>query len=286
MSRAVYTFIDKHTKDVADVIEFDLIDNPGSKAWQCVVMLNSPERSLSKISPIPAVKPLPENIADQYQVLKDVVSKLNITDFPYPDPLPDNFAMVDQVLMNKLHRHFTNSCLDLWNPQYKTNNINEIHDLLDKLNLNIHELELYLPTDIKISHEKSLSEVLTFSTGLSYDIFPLRQYHSYEPADLILDGHILGKTLIESFRCQDDPNSWDTRGHMRTSGGAIMILENFRQEIYNSKDFSDWLDQHGTNKHRTYADFPLGNFVPGHKQKLKSLAQTLYKYFVKVHIVI
>jgi hypothetical protein len=288
MSRAVYTFVDLETNETADVIEFDLIENPGSRAWQYAVMLNSPERSTSLMSPIEIPRPLTTDVFSKYQVLKDTVEKLAVTDFPYPEVLPENFDTVDQELMNRLHRHFTNSCLDLWDLRYPRQNVTDVDRILQKLNSLVHALENYLSTNVKIKYGKSRTEVWTICNGmgLSYDIFPLRQYHSYEPADLIMGGHILGKTLLESFKCQDTPTSWDTRGHMRTNGDANMLLENFRQEIYNSQDFTDWLTQHGTDKNRSFADFPLGYFVPGHKQKLKELIKTLKKYSVKVHILL
>ncbi len=286
MSRVAYTFVDRETNETADVIEFDLLDNPGVRAWQYAVMLNRPERFAFLASPIQIPKPLSTDISGKYQLLKDIVSKLADTDFTYPEILPENFDQVDQELMNRLHRHFTNSCLDLWDPRYPRKNTTDLDHLLQNLNSVIHELEQYLPTKIKTTHGRATTELWAICSGLelSYDIFPLRQYHSYEPADLIIDGHILGKTLLESFTCLDNPTSWDTRGHMRTNGGAIMMLEPFRQEIYASQDFVDWLTQHGTDKNRSFADFPLGYFVSGHKQKLKQLIKTLHKYSVKVHI--
>jgi hypothetical protein len=286
MSRAAYTFVDRETNETADVIEFDLIDNPGSRSWQYAVMLNSPERFVSLASPIQIPRPLPTDISGKYQVLQDIVAQLAVTDFPLNEVLPKNFDQVDQQLMNRLHRHFTNSCLDLWDLRYPRRSTTNLDNLLQNLNSVIHELEQYLPTRIKVAHGRPGTEVWAIASGLelSYDIFPLRQYHSYEPADLIIDGHILGKTLLESFKCLDMPTSWDTRGHMRTNGGASLILEPFRQEIYNSKDFIEWLTQHGTDKNQCFGDFPLGYFVSGHKQKLKQLSQTLHKYSVKVHI--
>lgn len=286
MSRVAYTFADFETNETADVIEFDLLDNPGSRAWQYAVMLNSPERFAILTSPIRSTRTVTTDVFSKYQVLKDTVAKLSVTDFPYPEAMPENFVTVDQALMNRLHRHFTNSCLDLWDLKYPRQNVTEIDNILQKLNFLVHELEHYLPTNVKIKYAKSVSELWAICNGmeLSYDIFPFRQYHSYEPADLIMDGHILGKTLLESFQCQDNPTSWDTRGHMRTNGGANMLLDNFRQEIYHSEDFMDWLTQHGTDKNKSFADFPLGYFVPGHKQKLKELIKTLNKYSIKAHI--
>lgn len=288
MSRAAYTFVDIETNQAVDVIEFELINNPGVKAWQYAVMLNGPERFVSVCPTIPSPGQLPANIDQQYQDFKNIVAQLASTDFPFDEPLPDLFESVDQNLLNKIHRHFTTSCFDLWDLRYKRYDVETTNQILQRINDMIHDLERYIPTSIKTKYGGSISELWAICNGmeLSYDIFPLRQYHSYEPADLIMDGHILGKTLLESFKCLDDPNSWDTRGHMRTNGGAIMCLDDSRKEIYNSQDFLNWLTQHGTNKNKTFADFPLGNFVAGHRQKLSALIKTLDKFSVKVEILL
>ena len=89
-----------------------------------------------------------------------------------------------------------------------------------------------------------------------------------EHADVILDTYILGKTLIESFLNQDNPVNWDTSGHVRTNGGCCFLMTDARNRIYKSQEFKNWLQEHNASMNNIYADFPLGNFAPGHKKKL------------------
>jgi hypothetical protein len=67
-----------------------------------------------------------------------------------------------------------------------------------------------------------------------------------------------------------------------------MLLGNSRQEIYNSDAFNNWLADYGIEKQQSMADFPLGNFVPGHKDKLVSLSRNqgnnLHNYSCRVDI--
>jgi hypothetical protein len=286
MSRAVYTFFEKTNGQLVDQVEFDLFDNPGVRAWQCAVMLNSPDRTLVQRPTILNRSIVTTNVYTTYQQLKLAIKNLAQTRFAWKEFVPETFDQVDQLFMNSLHRHFTNSCYSLWDhKQVQSDNV-KIDKILHEVNDLVHQLETYLGTDIKLIYGNTNTEIRASNDGreLGYDIFPFRHYHSYEPADLILDPYILGKTLIESFACNDDPSSWDTNGHMRTNGGSIMLLDTLRSKIYNSKEFIEWLNQYGLEKSSKLADFPLGNFVPGHRNKLEILTKHLHKYSVQVHI--
>ena len=286
MSRAVYIFTDSTTQQVAEQIEFDLIDNPGVRAWQYAVMLNNSKRNCFVKSPIIFLTTLPTDINNQYQNLLDVLDQLDQTDLACKEILPAHFDQVDQAIMNRLHRHFTNSCYSLWDhrsPYFENDYCNH---LLHELNEAVHKLERYLPTEHKLRYNNFGKEVWARSekNEFGYDIFNFRDYHSYQPADLILDAYILGKTLIESFACNDDPTSWDSNGHMKTNGGAVMLLGDHRSQIYNSSDFQIWLNRHGLEPNSKFADFPLGHFVAGHREKLEHLVKDLQNYSVQVHI--
>jgi len=288
MSRAVYTFTNKENNQIADVVEFNLLDNPGCRAWQYAVLLNNKFRIISKKNTVVFNTVIPSDITNQYTHLKSIVDQLSTTEFKTDLCIPESFDLVTQDIMNALHRHYTNSCAKLWNPRYtdfdQQSNLNKI---LQELNTTIHKLEVFVSTKYKLKYYQNNNDEICFLNDvreLGYDIFPFRQYHSYEPADLILDPYILGKNLLESFVCEDDPTSWDTAGHMRTNGGAIAVLSYTRQEIYKSFEFNNWLKDHNLTKQQRHADFPLGNFVPGHKDKLLVLQQNLHKYSCQVSI--
>ena len=284
MTRAVYTFTDPQSKQIAEVIEFDLVDNPGVRAWQCAVMLNDKSRKVQRKS-VGSLKQAPVPLA-VYSDLKYTLEQLASTKYAVDIDLPESADLLTQDLMNVIHRHFTNSCQDLWDPKNISHDQSKINQWLQDLNYLIHELECYLPTPHKLKYAHLGNEIHAVPEGseFSYDIFPFRSYHSYEPADLILDGHILGKTLMESFMCHDSPTSWDTSGHVRTSGGAVMLLSQHRSQIYQSDKFRAWLEQHNTNQHARYADFPLGNLVPGHGGRMEALKSQVHRYFCEVSI--
>lgn len=291
MSRARYNFFDQQLNELAEVIEFDLIDNPGCRAWQYAVLLNDKARSLAKCCPIRYAKP-PANIDEIYNRLKTIINQLEATDFPIEFDIPESFDQDNSDLMNRLHRHFTNSCYALWDHRYakSVSQQQTIDMILNELNELIHELERYIATPhrMQLIQRWSQEEVLVRCDGreLGYDIFPFRQYHSFDQADLILDGYILGKTLLESYVCYDDPTSWDTAGHMKTNGGAIITVDDVRQQIYNSSDFDKWLEHYGVEKQYQCADFPLGHFVPGHRSKMELLKKQLFKYSSSIEILL
>ena len=287
MSRALYTFNNKEDNQLVDVVEFDLLDNPGCRAWQYAVMLNNKARNTFQGDKSTSFTQPHNTSSFQYQQLKNTINDLSTTQFNFNHPVPESFDLVTQDFLNVLHRHFTNSCVQLWLPASNFNQLEKLNKLLQDLNTFIHNLESSIPpTENKLKYSQYKNEIwLTNSVQeFGYDISPFRQYHSYDPADLILDAYILGKSLLESFMGHDDPTSWDTSGHMKTNGGAIAILSYGRQEIYESYEFNNWLKDHNSTKQQRYADFPLGNFAPGHKDKLLALKQNLHKYSCQVSI--
>lgn len=286
MSRAAYTFVDKSSQHIADVIEFELLDNSGVKAWQYAVMLNDKNRIAFERSIAMLNYNLPHNIEEIYQNLKATIRKLDNSDYVWKDTVPDSFEKSDQDFFNRLHRHFTSCCYDLWDHRSKNFEDYDLNQILQDINATVHNLELYVSTDTKVKFHRVSKEICMIGTSnsLGFDLFPFREFHSYEHADLILDSYILGKTLIESFFCEDNPTCWDTNGHMKTNGGATILLTQSRSNIYDSSEFKSWLKNYNLTKNQKFADFPLGNFVPGHKVKLEQLAKNLHNYSVQVHI--
>jgi hypothetical protein len=273
MNQARFTF-KTHGNEVVDVLDVNLLDHNSAKAWQYAVMLNDPSRLVAKRS---AISFFPNHnqatVNRLYLEIKNCVDNLANTEFAYPYSLPHNTAEIDQPLMNSLHRHFTQTCFTIWQHNYnKPEQVPYLDQISHKLNETVHQLELYIPTSHKIAWQGQGTEVWVRSiNSIGFDINPFRTDHSYEPADLIMDGYILGKTLMESFITDDDPNQWDTSGHVRTNGGAIFILDRTRYNIYNSEEFLQWASRHKVDKQNLPSDIPLGNFATGHKQRLEQL---------------
>ena len=277
MSICCVTITDHQDGSVADVIEFDLLDNPGVRAWQYAVMLNAKSRQVRYRSAI-EVKPRP-NAGDLHAELFQIQHELANTEFPFQDHIPASLDELDQDFLNRAHRHFTDSCEIFWNLRRTRPRDMRVDQVLHRLNDVVHELEPAVPTMHKTLYGAKGLEIWLPADGreLGYDIFPFRQYHSYEPADLILDAYILGKTLLESFACHDDPTAWDAAGHLRTNGGAIVCMDRTRHEIYESQYFHAWLANWNLISKQVLADFPLGMFRPGHRSRMEAVSRELLR---------
>lgn len=271
MSTANFEFFSKDQQSITTVV-VDLLDTPASRAWQFAVKLNSPKKNIFART---TAYYLPEQdwsiINNNLMRLKISLDNLSGTEFAYPDTVPTQFEQFDQPMFNRLHRHFTDCCRRIWDPRFIDFDLQQsLNHWLQQLNSSLHLLEQFVATPQKTQWYNIGQELFACSDGseTSYDIMPVKHCHSYEHSDLILDPHILGKTLIESFMCDDDPVNWDTNGHIRTNGGCCFILSDHRQQIYQSLEFAKWLEKHGTNPELVHADVALGNFAPGHKQRL------------------
>jgi hypothetical protein len=277
MTTANFKFFSQNQQHII-TIEVDLLDTPASRAWQWAVKLNSPQKNVF-VRTSSYYNDIVDHVVIDYNLRQLQISLENLsgTRFSYYESVPTKFEDFDQPLCNRLHRHFTKSCQQLWDITFMDFELQQKLDpWLQQLNSSVHLLEQFIATPQKTTWHKAGQELFVCANGLdiSYDIMPFRHCHSFEPADLILDPHILGKTLIESFMCNDDPVNWDTSGHVRTNGGSCFILSDHRQKIYQSPEFSAWLENHGTTPEMVHADVALGHFKPGHKQRLLDFIQS------------
>lgn len=276
MSQAIFTFTHPDNES-SEEIRVDLLDWPGVRAWMYAVYLNSRQRKIRGLHRL-YTEPVWSEMVPVYNQLLSTVDDLQNTPYPYHHLVPSSVEQVDQPFLNHLHRHFTESALHLWRPT-ATNWMErpEIDRVLQRLNDLIHALEYYVPTRQKQQYTHFVKEIWLETAGeqQSFDIDPYRwDHHGFEHADLVLDAHILGKTLIESYYCGDDPTHWDTMGHTHTGGGCVMLLNDNRSKIYSSEEFKTWLKNHNTNYDRVFGDWPLGTFADGHRARALNLFNT------------
>ncbi len=272
MNQAIFEFYDLQNT-VVDNIAVDLLDTPGSKAWQYAAMINNSTKKIltKKIS---SGQVHNAYLDQQYQQLKDLIGELNNTEYSFAETVPLSPNDIDQYFLNRLHRHFTTTCKTIWNPNFRNINLTEhLNSILQDINCTIHRIEIFYTTLQKLKWDQQSSEIwiVPEDRSLSFDISPYIKCHTFQHADLILDPHILGKTLLESYLCNDNPLADDTNGHVITNGGACFVMDDSRQTIYNSDDFNNWLENHGCSKHTVFADFPIGNFATGMKERLLAL---------------
>jgi hypothetical protein len=274
VAKAKFTFY-LDTQEVETLIA-TLVDTPGARAWAYAVLLNQQLRS---VIPYNTAYPV---IKDAVKMLKaynnvcDCIHSIQDTEIAYQDRIP-TLEEVGQPWLNRIHRHFTISCQRLWADNYQDYKKQyRLDPILQKLNLQIHQLERYVSTVNKeVWNTPTAQELHIKSDEISFDIKPFHNCHTFDYADIVLDAHILGKNLIESFLCDDQPIHWDTSGHVRTAGGCNFLLSDYRQRIYNSPEFADWLKRNDTSRENVFANFPIGNWLAGEKNKLNNMLAKL-----------
>lgn len=285
-----FDFIDNQNKFL-DRVDVELLDTRGARAWAYAVLLNNSDRNVIRLSGNP--KPLSDS--KKLELLSNIhrlLLELKKLGYAYISTFPNTLSELTTDHFNQLHRHFTESSVNLWGD--KTKSIEELISVnkpLLELNQLIHEFESVCITQRRIEHNNLAKELLIEADGgeFGYDIKPFRDHHSFNHTDVIINSYILGKSLIESYLCNDDPNAWDTSGNIRTNGGCVFLLTDCRSQLYQSAEFRDWLMDHNCGYQNTQADFPIGKFMPGQHQKAEKiyeLARTNNSIFSKISITI
>jgi len=132
------------------------------------------------------------------------------------------------------------------------------------LNDAIHAIEVYLPADIDYEPDFSFDEIYCSEEPAFDDPGwwkmdnAHRQYHSPQHASVIFGPQILGKSIIRSYLDGDNPNDWDTTGHHSNNGSLLIQVSDFRQRVYNSDSFKQWLARWGMAPEQVIYDYPVG----------------------------
>ena len=192
-----------------------------------------------------------------YKILLETVEKLkNIRSVGFE--VPSQFKY-DQDLLNRLHRYYTNSAIEL-------NTESELFQLVSKINYCVHELEEFIP-----NHNTTYVSDLWFHVG-NYPIptdcwFGLEdlEQENYKFFDydykytVRLDRSILGKCVLQSFEENDDPNAKDCTGRKGSFGGFFIDTNNKLKELYQTKKFHSWCKTHGRLPGELPLEFVIGN---------------------------
>lgn len=257
-----------HFPEETKIITVDLFDNPGVRAWAEHCATLPPIRQIlyqhlaGSIDTTVPVELWPEYLR--------IEQGLSGTEYELSLPLSEPNE-ITQHHLNVWHRQFTDVTNDLQTQiQQQNRRMDEAeqqcYDLFYDLNQLVHlwenrlnewpkpKISRYQGIDINLSPEKTPQGTARLM-NLTQEH---RQYHSFDEADLILDQSVHGKTTLQSFIDNDNPNHWDTTGHWVTHGGCKLVLSSWKQNIYSSKDFAKWMKKNNTDKTRLYGDFPLG----------------------------
>ena len=235
------------------------------------------------------IQPLiyPSYNTNNWNTILSTLDDLKSLGYRLPFEVPKKFTY-DQHLLNQLHRFFTYN--ELWHgsgesnpydPGFQTDlSFEEWHDLLDKINVAVHSLEIIttnpnkkiidrLPMRFFLLglKEKSFNSVVEFDQD---DQKLNLTYFNYQQHPLVLlDGSILGKSVLQSFLTDDDPSLKDCTGRLLSYGGFVIDLHNSRSKIYQSPEFLAWCNKF--NLVSPPLEFPIGYVINPEKLSVVKL---------------
>lgn len=272
----------------SETLEFELLDNPGVTAWADHCRKISAGRLVTK-QPVAPTPELMIDYSDLWTQQQLVQNSLAATTLPIPMPVTAR-EQITQEHLNAWHRWFTyhTNIIGTQNTELAT----EYH-WLHELNQIVHRLENSVREWPKeelgvCGYDLNLQPEMDehgFGAGM-VDLAPHRQYHSWEPADLILDQAVHGKTTMQSFIDNDDPKDWDTTGHHISWGGCKLVSAHYRQEIYQGDLFRQWMNRNDVTHQDLWGDYPLGNIVNRDQAQLDRIFANGIENFISINLTI
>ena len=165
-------------------------------------------------------------------------------------------------------------------------NYKQWHDIIDNINVAVHELEktIQIPSDIHIHH---LQFLLKNHNETKWHKFTEYDYlHNFKYFDMkekydnlvLLDRSILGKCVLQSFMEDDDPCAKDCTGRLGSLGGFVIETDDNRLKIYKSNKFIDWCKRHELTVDDLPLEFPIGFIADSNVVDLSNVDRLLENY--------
>jgi hypothetical protein len=232
----------------------------------------------------------------EWRKIKSSTEYLKSKNFKLPYELPNKFNY-DQALLNTIHRFFTynsawallgcnndmsgNTPIDYvdvpnpFDPSFIPTDLRTFFTAINNLNVSVHELEMFCTTtnkdmilntikenkkivvDVRNSHEYTNNGWIYF--GNTLDEFQKSYSNTYP--NVILTEEIQGKSYLRAFADNDDPTQSDVTGRYGSYGGFLIDIYQHRKQIYESKEFNDWLETYGLKKENLPLEHPLGQII-------------------------
>lgn len=259
-------------------IEIECLDLPVVNRWynSAKITYQNNAKITSNRNPSFLSNPPMTLVKTRYQKIITAIETLKKLGVNWPVNEPSEFNFTTDWC-NRVHRYFTTMSftrnrldfkssetfsIDTNNPMY----INALHTI----NNEIHELEnyclspqkqLFLQTLNFLSIKPKDYQPESYFENYRFHKFEIDdyQYHTWDKCDVVFEDEILGKHILTSFFDNDNPKNIDTGGYKGWYGGFKIYSDCVRQDIYNSKEFSDWLTMHKVDKKQARADYPIGN---------------------------
>lgn len=256
-------------------LEIELADHPGAQSWADHFLPLGHNADAHVESPFVIWDYDANTIATYLENCKQLIKQLSELIVPYSGTVPDTIDQITREFTNSLHRYFTHSqraVHDRFDRELLPGETisqedialqKQIIDLLVPLNDNIHLIERYLMPvvdKVELNEIYMSGEPAYDNPGWWFMNMEHRKYHTSTHADVILGSQILGKTILRSYCDSDNPNDWDTFGHYSNMGALqIQTGPEYRQGIYDSENFKNWLAKWGMTPETTWYDYPIGN---------------------------
>ena len=272
-------------------LRIKLIDNPAVQSWRNHFLATPLKVTSHIVSNIVPHTPNIKIMSVLYDQCCASINQLVQHGYEYLTAIPSSLQEVDRAWCNQAHRFFTHTQQTVNISGMPKQHANNLTTLLQHLNDSIHTLEDFMPPAIGYTPDFSLDEIYC-SDEPAYNhpgwwqiTDEFRQYHSAEPATVILGSQILGKTLLRSYLDGDNPRDWDTSGHYCSNGALLIQPTDFRSKVYSSNDFRKWLAKYDLEPDQVTYDFPIGHAVDHaqlqavyDKLNLAGHVKTIYKY--------
>lgn len=170
--------------------------------------------------------------------------------------------------LNRLHRDFTTA--EQHTPHDRT--FTEWLALVDRINESVHDLERYVHTPHRVwaNHEFDHHRDLLIwpdrwdntREGQWLDLTDLRPqclgWPTDDPSAVYLNTSIRGKSVLQAFLEHDDPREDDVQGQWGSFGALCIPQTRARHDVYSSKTFAQWCDQHDVMPHTLPLEFCVG----------------------------
>ena len=231
-------------------------------------------------------------IDDEWNNILSSLSKLKDLGVVFTRDIPNSFDF-SQDTLNYLHRIFTYSDFFFvdeitnqtdefpFTPNYVTPNITreELYYITEEINSSVHNLETYVfPTQTRniLSTTNKLSRLWFENNGQpKKDTFATTWYELTEDENkynydflkhteshiVCLTDTILGKSVLASFKDDDNPTLPDCQGRTITNGSFIIYPNRGLHDLYNSDKFTEWLSKYNMNSNELPLEVAIGYVV-------------------------
>ena len=253
-------------------LKVDLVDNPAIRSWAEHFLAQPLEVRSHIINNARPQRPDFTRIAQLYESCVNNINKLAELGFVYDGPMPESIKDLDRSWCNRAHRFFTHTQKYVNDMQIPLLSCEEvvaqreyITSFLQPLNDDIHSIEDYfLPNAYGAvnfdAEEIYCSSMPTYNDPGWWQMDETwRQYHTLDHATVIFGPQILGKAIARSYLDGDNPNDWDTTGHYCNNGALLIQVSNWRNDLYTSDSFKEWIKKWGLESNQVFYDFPVGH---------------------------